>query len=235
MALTNTKMVSVFPKVIKFLTEVSLWRTFYFNLHYFPVSTAMRLPVFIFRHFHFHKMKGRIIIDAPVSTGMMKFGAQHIGIKDKTYPKSVWEVSGDLVLKGRANIAHSSKICIEKNAKLTLGDGLLLSENVEIICKKEISFGRGCMVSWDTLFMDSDLHDIMDADGKVINPPQTITIGNHVWIGCRNTILKGVTIGDNNIIAANSLVTRSVLDTSCIVGGHGKSLEVLKRNVDWRQ
>jgi acetyltransferase-like isoleucine patch superfamily enzyme len=44
-------------------------------------------------------------------------------------------------------------------------------------------------------------------NGFVAKP---ITIGNNVWIGVAATILPGVTIGDNAVIAAGAVVSRSV-------------------------
>ena len=45
-----------------------------------------------------------------------------------------------------------------------------------------------------------------------------VTIGNDVWIGGNCTILPGVTIGNNVVIAAGAVVTKDVPD-NCIVGG----------------
>ena len=45
-----------------------------------------------------------------------------------------------------------------------------------------------------------------------------IRVGNNVWIGDKTTILSGVTIGDNVIVAANSVVTHNV-PANCIVAG----------------
>lgn len=45
-----------------------------------------------------------------------------------------------------------------------------------------------------------------------------VTIGNNVWMGMRVMILKGVSIGDNVIIAAGSVVTKSI-PSGCIVAG----------------
>ena len=45
-----------------------------------------------------------------------------------------------------------------------------------------------------------------------------ITIGNDVWIGGNCTILPGVTIGNNVVVAAGAVVTKDVPD-NCVVGG----------------
>ena len=47
---------------------------------------------------------------------------------------------------------------------------------------------------------------------------QPIKVGNDVWIGCRATVLDGVTIGDGAIIAAGAVVTKDVAPYA-IVGG----------------
>ena len=48
--------------------------------------------------------------------------------------------------------------------------------------------------------------------------PAPVKIGNSVWIGAHATILSGVTIGDNAVIAAGAVVTKDV-PANAIVGG----------------
>ena len=189
-----------------------MWKTVYFNLHYFPWKTALRLPVFIYKRSELYKMKGRIVINAPVKTGMMKLGPHGLGTQDMLFERTMWEVAGTLVINGNACIGRGSKISIGENATLTLGD-----------------------LSWDILMMDTDFHNVLDLQGKKINAPKPITIGNHVWIGCRNTVLKGTTIADNCIVSANSTITRSFDKPNCIVGGNGKNAGTIKEDVDWEQ
>lgn len=135
---------------------------------------------------------------------------------------------------GNICIGRGCRISISRNAKLTLGTSFNITGNTTIYCTKEITFGNDCLLSWDILIMDTDSHDIIDEDGVKINYPKSIQIGNHVWIGCRNTILKGVTIGDNCIVSANSVVTNSFTEVNCIIGGHGRSLGVIKKGINWR-
>lgn len=193
------------------------------------------MPIFIYWRSELYKMKGKIVIEAPVYTGMVKFGSHGLGTQDLLYSRTMWEVSGTLVIKGKASIGRGSKISVGKDATLTLGENFTITGNSEIICQKEISFGKHCLLSWDILMMDTDFHYLLNADDIIINAPKPISIGNHVWIGCRNTILKGVSIADNNIISANSTITRNVMESNCVIGGHGKTIEIIKRNVKWKQ
>ncbi len=57
-------------------------------------------------------------------------------------------------------------------------------------------------------------------------------IGDWVWIGCRATVLKGVTIGDGAVVAAGSVVTRDV-PPAALVGGN--PARVLRERVTWEE
>lgn len=48
---------------------------------------------------------------------------------------------------------------------------------------------------------------------------KTVKIGNHVFIGARVFILKGVTIGDNTVIGAGSIVSKDI-PANCIAAGN---------------
>lgn len=48
--------------------------------------------------------------------------------------------------------------------------------------------------------------------------PAPIKIGRRVWIGAHATVLPGVTIGDNAVIAAGAVVTKDV-PANAVVGG----------------
>lgn len=219
---------------VKFLKKINPWKTLYFNFHYFHFKTAFHLPVLVYWHSDLYKMKGKIIVNAPVRIGMIKLGPHGLGTQDRLFSRTMWEVDGTLVVNGKASIGRGCKISIGKDAVLTLGHNFVITGNTEIICQKEISFGDDCLLSWDILIMDTDFHHVFNEQGEKINNPRAIKIGNHVWIGCRNTILKGVRIAGNNIISANSTITRSFTDENCIIGGNGKCASVIKEHIVWR-
>lgn len=221
-------------KIIHLLRKINICKTLYFNFHYFKPSVAFYLPVLIYKRTILYKMEGEIVLEAPIKTGMLHLGGHGLAIQDNFYSRTIWNCSGRLIINGERNhVGRGSKICIDKDGCLTFGGNLMITGNSEIVCSKKVEFGKNCLLSWDILVMDNDFHRITNFVGDVINSPQSIVIGNHVWIGCRCTILKGVTIADNNVIASNSVVTRDIMDNNCIIGGVGKSMGVIKHDVDW--
>lgn len=165
---------------------------------------------------------------------MIKIGCRCLGTHDIKYSRTVWEVSGTLEVKGNTIFGGGSKISIGENGRLVTGSNFGVSGETKIICNKEILFGHDCLLSWEILIMDTDFHDVINDVNEKINADSSIILGDHIWVGCRSTILKGVRIGSHNIIAAGSVITKSILSQNNIIGGNGRNAEIIKSGIDWK-
>ena len=218
----------------RFLRSISPIRTLFFNLTYFSLRDAVRLPVFIYRHVLLLQTKGRITILSPIQTGMIKIGHYVIGTQDERYTNTTWEVNGEIVFDGDACLGRGTKLSVGKNAKMHIGRSLTVSGDTELYCHHQMSIGDECTISWGCLLMDTDFHPIYDSvTDRLLNESSPLIIGKHVWIGCRGVVLKGVSIPDHTIVAADSLIAHPHNEEHCIIGGHGNSVQVLKRNIRW--
>ena len=200
------------------------------------MKQAIKLPVLLSSNVYLKKMEGKVTINAPLKSGMIKIGYGDVGIFDEKRSRTIWQVRGEVIFNGIADIGHGAKLSVyHPDAKLILGNNFQITAESSIVAVKEIEFGKDCFLSWDILIMDSDLHDIKNESGRIINKPKKITIGDHVWIGCRSLVLKGAAIPSNTIIGANSFVGNgSVLEGSnCSFAGN--PIKCLKRNVDWEK
>ena len=208
-------------KIKTFLEYIgSIPKTLYFNLHYFPVRTAIKFPVYVSRHCKLNECNGKIIIHAPIKRGMIRIGFGKVNIFDVAHERSMWSLrDGSVLFNGMAHFGEGSRISVVDGGKIVFGNNFRISANSAIMCADEITFGDDCLLSWDILVMDSDTHKILDNNGNAKVPKNSITIGNHVWIGCRNTILKGSKIPDDSVIAAGSLVTKKFTTSHCVIGG----------------
>ena len=105
-----------------------------------------------------------------------------------------------------------------KNASLIIGNNVLIAYGTTIVSRKLVEIGDDTKIAFEVLIMDSDQHGI---DGKPI-ATSPVKIGKHVWIGARAIILKGVSIGDNSIVGAGSVVTKSFSANTIIAGNPAK-------------
>lgn len=205
-------------------------KTLRINFHYFHFKQAVRLPILVSKRTVFQELRGGVNIEGPVTTGMMLLGYQRLGIHDGFYNRTVWQVSGQITIRGeRIDIGRGSTLCVSGNCYL--GDHFTITGKGTIICKKSISMGSGVLISWDTLLMDTDYHTITDDQGIVINEDKPITLGNNVWVGCRTTILKGTSIPSNSVVAAGSVISGRMEEGNSIYTSDRK---ILKRNISWQ-
>lgn len=98
----------------------------------------------------------------------------------------------------------------------------------------EVSFvtiGDDCLFASDVSLSVSDMHSIFDrSSGERINKAGPISIGDRVWL-CENVkIMKNVNIGHDSVVAACSIVTKSIPEHTISAGSPAK---VVKKNVVW--
>lgn len=108
---------------------------------------------------------------------------------------------------------------------------------VEIRCHEQntsVSIGDNCMFAEDILIYPTDVHTIFNSKtGELLNLGDPIQIGNHVWCNRDVKILKGCKIGNDVIIASNSLVTKNKVDNLNNVLIGGSPIKILKTDVNW--
>lgn len=88
-----------------------------------------------------------------------------------------------------------------------------------------------CMISNDVVFRSSDSHSIVDENGSRTNHAQNITVGKHCWIGMRSMIMKGVSVPDHSVIAAGSIVTKTISEPNVVIAG--VPARAVKYGIDW--
>lgn len=123
---------------------------------------------------------------------------------------------------------------IGEKGSCIIGDYTLLNGAL-VMAEERIEIGSHCLVSWNVGIADSDFHPIDPAqrliDSKALAPfyegrperpkleTRPVRIADNVWIGMNAIILKGVSIGENSVVAAGSVVTKSV-PSNVVVGGN---------------
>jgi acetyltransferase-like isoleucine patch superfamily enzyme len=107
-----------------------------------------------------------------------------------------------------------------------IGRCVLMSPGSRISASDEIVIGDGVMMANGTYITDSDWHTVYDRTRRSehVTP---VRIGNNVWLGDHATVLKGVTIGDNSVVAARAVVTRDVPANVIVAGNPARVVKQL--------
>ncbi len=99
---------------------------------------------------------------------------------------------------------------------ISLGRNVFINACCHFQDQGGIAIGDDCLIGHNVVF--ATLNHSLVPEERAAMIPAPIVLGKRVWIGSNSTILQGVTIGDNAVIGAGSVVTKDI-PAGCIAAG----------------
>src|SRR5204863_8573834 len=168
----------------------------------------------------------------PIPTNV-EFGEGFYCESAQVFKKLVSKKPDAVVFGKHVSIYAGCSFAVGVNGKCTVGDFTLLNGAL-VMAEEGIDIGSHCLISWNVGIADSDFHPLELAqrliDAQALapyfenRPPRPklktapVKIADNVWIGMNAVILKGLIIGENSVVAAGSVVTKSVEPNTVVAG-----------------
>src|SRR5690554_3805287 len=135
------------------------------------------------------------------------------------------------------------KLASQYGGKIIIGDYFNLNANSVIGAVNSVIIGDFVSIGANVTIMDNNNHPVQPDDRTIKQLSESghkfrswkyaesrpITIEDNVWIGVNARINKGVTIGENSIVAANAVVTKDVPKNSIAAGNPAR---IVKTDID---
>lgn len=188
----------------------------------------------------FRNIKSSVVIKDVKSKVTLKGEGHLISEKARVY-HYCQSSKDDIVLDEHCDLYGN--IMSFNHGKVYLGKWAKIGYGTTINCVNSIEIGDETAIADNVTIVDHNFHPINPEDRRYMrhtphgslermpmysaNAP--IKIGRNVWIGTNVRICKGVTIGDNSVIGACSIVTKSIPANCVAVGNPAK---VVKENID---
>ncbi len=119
---------------------------------------------------------------------------------------------------------------------LIIGNHCSIGEYNHITACDQITIGDG-LLTGRYVYIGDNSHGGLSVEEASVPPIERklkskgkICIGNNVWIGDKATILGGVSIGDNVIVAANAVVTKDIPSNSVVAGVPARIVKYICKN-----
>lgn len=201
----------------------------------------MRLYKFI-NHFPFNnRKKGRLHID---NNGAILWHCKIIssGKGNQLILRRGVYLNCEFIFYGNNNTIEFGDRCIAKNASfyteddnnlIKTGNKVMYAGKIHIACTESTKciIGNDCLFSSEIVIRTGDSHSILDENQNRINQAKDITIDNHIWVGHRVLITKGVTIAPNCVIGTGAILTKKVDQSNTILAG--VPAKIVKENINW--
>lgn len=133
--------------------------------------------------------------------------------------KIMGHISGSLVV--------TAPFYCDYGKNISIGNNFYSNHNFVILDGAKVTIGENVFIAPNCVFSTAGhaIDSIQRAEGLEIALP--ITVGDNVWIGANVSVLPGVTIGENSIIGAGSVVNKDIPANVIAVGNPCKVLRVI--------
>lgn len=132
------------------------------------------------------------------------------------------------------------KLTSSSHGKIEIGNNAKVGNGTQILCVDGVTIGDYTTVTQNVKIVDNNNHPVnpdfrrfmrttphgSNARSWIHADHKPVIIGENCWIGENSRIQKGVTIGDNSIVAACSVVTKNVPANSIAAGNPAKIVKI---------
>ena len=125
-------------------------------------------------------------------------------------PAEAQRLFHELIPGAGEGIDFRPPISIDYGMRLVIGDRTFINADFLIIGGGLVTIGADCLIGPRcAVYTPNHAEDVARRLGGW-ELPEPVTIGDNVWLGGSVTITPGVTIGDDSIVGAGSVVTRNI-------------------------
>lgn len=157
-----------------------------------------------------------------------------LGLKARIVSKNrekMMTIGSDCAIRGT--------IRCEPGGRVSIGNTVYIGDDVIISAQAQISIGEVTLIAHGVHIFDNDSHPTdpeqreahfkailgVPSSGEYRVASRPVTIGRRCWIGFNSTIMKGVTIGDEAIVASNSVVIADVPAQTLVAGNPARPVK----------
>lgn len=202
-------------------THLNPLATIYVNLRLLPFKEAIRFPIFAYGWPRFIDLSGRASFTCPVRRGLVRLNV--VDLTPAPRGKSLeLALPGRVVFGGAALVRTNTKIYVNHDACLKVGDNLRMGAGIIINCLNYIEIGEGVRIGHRSQLLDSNLHFMLDLNRRRVAPlRKRIVIGAHSWLTNSITVYGGTVVPPYTIVVSGSMLNKDYSDMGqdCIFGG----------------
>ena len=128
------------------------------------------------------------------------------------------ELLKQLLGKTEKNFTVESPFMCDYGYMIEIGENFYANHNLMILDGNKVKFGNNVFIGPNCSFYTAEHTLNVKLRNQGLEYAKPIEVGNNVWIGGNVTVLAGVTIGDNAVIGAGSVVTKDIPANAVAVG-----------------
>jgi maltose O-acetyltransferase len=157
--------------------------------------------------------------------------AEALGPKVRLWGSPFVKNEGRLLIGDRTRLASTIstlELSVGPQGLLDIGERVLINHGCSIGATKLVRIGERSNIGSQAILIDNAFHEL-DPDRRNEQPePAPVILEANVWLAARVIVLPGVTIGQNSVVGAGSVVTRDIPPNVLAAGIPAKVIRPLR-------
>jgi len=206
---------------VQLYLKINWIKSLYLNLKFFPLKDAFKFPIIVFGSLKIESLKGKLIVNVPLKTGIISIG-NPFEIFKKSSNISELIFDGMWVVNGSIIFGIDTKLYIGKEAYFENGHLCSVCNNSKIFCDNKIIMGDSVKIGDESIVFDTNFHDLFDVKKNETIPCKgEVYFESYIYIGMRCTIKLGTYLPSYSMVATNSLCNKnySAYGNNILLGG----------------
>ena len=140
---------------------------------------------------------------------------------NKVHPENMNEkksIMKNLLGKIKGDFIIEPNFQCDYGYNIEIGENFYSNHNLVILDPAKVTFGDNVFIGPNCGFYTPEHPILAEERNKGLEYARPINVGNNVWFGGGVSVLSGVTIGDNVVIGAGSVVTKDIPSNTVAVG-----------------
>lgn len=133
----------------------------------------------------------------------------------------------EILGKTKGNFLIEQPFMCDYGYNIEVGENFYANHNLIILDGNKVKFGDNVFIAPNCAFYTAGHPLDVERRNKGLEYAKPITVGNNVWFGGNVCVLPGVTIGDNVVIGAGSVVNRDIPSNVVAAGNPCKVIKTL--------
>lgn len=134
----------------------------------------------------------------------------------------------EIIPDSKTNICIEPSFWCDYGYNIRLGENFYANHNLVILDCAEVSFGDNAFIGPNCSFYTAGHPLDAKQRNEGLEYARPIKVGDNVWFGGNVVVLPGVTIGNNAVIGAGSVVTKDIPDHAVAVGNPCKVVKMIE-------
>jgi maltose O-acetyltransferase len=139
--------------------------------------------------------------------------AERLGPRVRLWGVPAVKNQGRLLIGDRVRLTSTIatlEVGVGPQGTLEIGDNVLVNYGCSFGATKLVRIGDRCNIGTQVILIDNAFHEL-DPDRRDEQPESApVILERNVWLASRVIVLPGVTIGENSVIGAGSVVTKDI-------------------------